>query len=405
MKIGKFAEFNKVSKDTVRHYMELGLIIPEKHGGQYDFDERCQKSFKEILDLKDMGFTLNEVKKIFLFRRLGNLTDYQQDEYYRTLFINKYENILEEIDNLTNKKEKLKEKIDYLPQKECKIKFKLGIDINVLSIFKCLKCNGELVVLDGIVNDNQIIDGKLKCKCGEEYYIIDGILYLNNNYNEIKYKLENNHIIEYINETDNDYLDNLYQSIEWFKKKVNFNTLKNNVLLELGTGFGFALRNIYYNLPDDCVYIAVDHDVSRQRLLKNILESAEIKKNIIFICTDFLQIPIKDKSVDVLLDLAGTSNYCFDNNEFLLNQVNNYIKDDAYLIGTYILFKNFSIHGRIEDKYKKNFILDNIKQEIKQLKYRVIDDRISQYLVNGGKFENYFVEGEKVYTYIFYGKR
>lgn len=30
MKISKFAEVNNVSVDTIRHYMDLGLVIPEK---------------------------------------------------------------------------------------------------------------------------------------------------------------------------------------------------------------------------------------------------------------------------------------------------------------------------------------------------------------------------------------
>ena len=30
MKIGKFGEVNNISIDTIRHYMDLSLIIPEK---------------------------------------------------------------------------------------------------------------------------------------------------------------------------------------------------------------------------------------------------------------------------------------------------------------------------------------------------------------------------------------
>ena len=405
MKIGEFADRNKVSKDTIRHYMDLGLVIPEKHGGQYYFDDRCQNDLKEIFNLKDMGFTLNEIKTIFLFRLLGNLTHYQQDEYYRTLFINKYEEILKEIENLTTIRSRLKEKIEDLSKYECEKKFTLGIDIGVLNIFKCLKCNGQLVIEDGTIKDNQIINGKLKCNCGEEYSIENGILIVNNYCNESQAGFDYNYIAEYINVTDYNYLDNIYKGIDWVHKKIDFGDLKKQVILELGSGVGFALRSSYNKLSDDCIYLAVDHDIRRHKFLKTMLERAETKKNIVFICTDFSQIPIKDKSVDILLDFSGTSNYSFEHNEFLLDLVDNYVKEEAYLIGSYILFKNFGSNSLIEYKYRRNFILENIKHGIEKLRYKVIDTKLSDYVENGGKYEDYFVNGEKVYSYLFYGKR
>lgn len=405
MKIGEFTDKNKVSKDTIRHYMDLGLVIPEKHGGQYYFDDRCQNSLEEIFNLKDMGFTLNEIKTIFFFRRLGNLTHYQQDEYYKTLFVSKYEEILKEIDNLTTIRSRLKEKIEDLSEYEAKKKFTLGIDIGVLNIFKCLKCSGQVVIEDGTIKDNQIIDGKLKCNCGEEYSIENGILIVNNYFNDSQLGFDCNYITDYINLTDYNYLDNIYKGIDWVNKKIDFSDLKKKVILELGSGVGFALRSNYNELPDDCIYVAVDHDIRRHKFLKNMLERTDIKKNIVFICTDFTKIPIKDKSIDVLLDFSGTSNYSFEHNEFLLELVDNYVKEGAYLIGTYILFKNFGSNSLIEDKYRRNFILENIKHGIEELKYKIIDSKLTDYLENGGKYEDYFVNGEKVYSYLFYGKR
>ena len=65
MKIGKFGEVNNISIDTIRHYMDLSLIIPEK-GRTLFFDEYCQTDLELIIYYKDLGFSLNEIKELFL---------------------------------------------------------------------------------------------------------------------------------------------------------------------------------------------------------------------------------------------------------------------------------------------------------------------------------------------------
>ncbi|HDR7607879.1 TPA: MerR family transcriptional regulator, partial [Bacillus mycoides] len=78
MKIGKFGEKNNLSIDAIRHYMDLGLIIPEKKGGHYFFDEYCQKDVELILEYKWLGFSLNEIKELFLYKSLAKSINYEK---------------------------------------------------------------------------------------------------------------------------------------------------------------------------------------------------------------------------------------------------------------------------------------------------------------------------------------
>ncbi|WP_432666319.1 MerR family transcriptional regulator [Wukongibacter baidiensis] len=409
MKIGKFSSENNVSIDTIRHYMELGLIIPEKIGGHYDFDEVCKRDLEEIFTLKSMEFTLNEIKSIFLFKRLGKLTPYQEVECYRQFFISKCKKIKEQIEELHNAKLKLEDEIDRLSSNEDQENRTLGVDISALSLFKCLMCGKDLTLHEGHIANNQVINGILRCKCGNEYTIDDGVLIGKNNIDDYEENLNYNdrklYIAEYLNETDLKYLDNIYKGLDWAYKKLNFEELRGKKILDLGSGSGFLLRQIYNDLPESSLYIAVDHDIERHRFLKAMLEKAECQKKVIFICSDFLDIPIKDKSIDMLLDYTGTSNYSFENEEFLLKLIDKLVKDDAFLLGGYILFAKFSVTSWINHNYRKNFILKNVKEELKNLGYIAIDERVSEVLNKGGRFENYFKEDEKVYTYGFYGRR
>ena len=405
VRIGKFAESNNLTIDTVRHYMELGLIIPEMQGGQYYFDSRCKLDLDEVLNLKTMGFTLNEIKSIFIFRRLGNLTPYEQNQYYKAFFENKYISVGKEIENLREVRKKLKYKIQELESLNINPKNKIGIDFKHLNVFKCLKCNSNLVLSKGNVDNNKIIDGVLRCSCGLEYIIEDGILVINQQSKGHGVNFDFNYIVEYISLTDIEYLDKVYRNLELIHKKIEFDEFKNKMILELGSGSGFFLRHIYNELPDDAIYIAVDNDLERHKFLKNMLELMNCNKNIIFICTDFSEIPIEDKSIDVLVDFTGSSNYGFLNEEFLLKEIDKYIKGSAWLIGTYIMFKNFSINSKIAEEYRKSFILNNIQENINNLHYKPIYENVSAPLDKGGKYEDYFVKGEEVYSYLYYGKR
>lgn len=405
MKIGRFAESNGLSIDTIRHYMDLGLILPEKQGGQYTFDSRCQGDLEEIIELKSMGFSLNEIKTIFFYKSFGKLAPYEQDTYYRTIFEDRYKKLESEIEKLVVTKDKLKHKLNSLLENSSKQGIKLGIGLKNLGIFRCLKCGGELILGNGEINDNQIIEGRLKCRCGEEYPIEEGILKSGTSPEFHKMSLDPNYLAEYINLTDELYLEKLHKSLEWGRRKLASSYLNGKVLLELGSGIGFFLRNVYGELPEDCLYIAVDHNIERHKFLKSLLERVECSKNIIFVCSDFLQIPIKQRSVDIVLDISGTSNYSFEHEEFLLGLIDSYVKDKALLLGTYITFKNFTSNSLIEKKTRKNFIMKDIKDNIAKLRYEMIEEQVSDYTEKGGRYENYFVEGEKVYSYSFFGKR
>lgn len=106
------------------------------------------------------------------------------------------------------------------------------------------------------------------------------------------------------------------------EKKLMQLDLNEKILLDLGSGIGFFLRNIYEELPEECLYIAVDRDLNKLLLLKDVIERRNVKRNIVFICADFLNIPIQSSSIDIVIDQSGTSNYSFEHEEFLLRELN-----------------------------------------------------------------------------------
>lgn len=197
----------------------------------------------------------------------------------------------------------------------------------------------------------------------------------------------------------------MHREGEWAKKKLIHLDLNNKLILDIGSGLGFFLRSIYEELPEDCLYIAVDRDFNKLLFLKDVLARRNPRRNILFICADFLNIPIQNRSVDIVIDHSGTSNYSFEHEDFLLHELNPLFKSDCYLLSLFILFKNFSLNSQITNNFRANFTLSKIKKELQNLQFQPIDESTSNYLKRGGKYEDFFVQGEEIYTYSFFGKR
>lgn len=405
MKIGKFGEVNNISIDTIRHYMDLGLIIPEKKGGHNFFDEYCQTDLELILHYKELGFSLNEIKELFFYKNLAKSMNYENDTFYQSLFKLKYDKIEQEIELLGKRRDKLKEVLqDLLLTNETSNSI-IGIDLSVLHLLTCSNCSKKLILQDGIITNNQITEGKLICNCGEEYIITSGIITAGKSFKVNEQTSLEDTISDYIHETDNAYLENMHREGEWAKKKLIHLNLNNKLILDLGSGLGFFLRNIYEELPEDCLYIAVDRDLNKLLFLKGVLARRNPKRNILFICADFLNIPIQNQSVDIVIDHSGTSNYSFEHEDFLLHELNPLFKTDCYLVSLFILFKNFSSNSQITNNFRENFTLSKVTKEIQNLHFQSIDESTSNYLKRGGKYEDFFVQGEEIYTYSFFGKR
>ena len=62
MKIGEFAKKHQVTVDTVRHYINEGLLTPLRENTQYNFSEIDDGVMDTILLLKSMNFRLDEMK-------------------------------------------------------------------------------------------------------------------------------------------------------------------------------------------------------------------------------------------------------------------------------------------------------------------------------------------------------
>ncbi len=420
MKIGAFSTRTGVTVGALRHYMDLGLLVVEKRGGQYDFDERVQKDLGRILQLKEMGFSLAEVKRLFQFERLGAMTDYQKDVYYQGIFSQRIREVRLDLEARQKALSALEEAERALvassESKGDARRHTIGLPLEAVPLLACSRCGGALSLSEGDVRDGRVVHGKLICSQGcesaEGLIIEAGIVYEPKIWASRSPEFEvrpqvgggpAGFLEAYLTSTDPAYLDRIYEGLSWVRSRTDFSGCR--AALELGSGHGFYLRTVYDQLPEDMVYIAVDHDPERHRFLKTILEGAAQPRKLVLLCADFLSLPLKADRFDVLMDFTGTSNFSFDNDGFLPEIVNPLMREKARLFASYIIFERFGVNTRIPANRRRWFTEESVLEGLTGLGYKLAETYRTQTVSQGGVFEDYFEADERVRTVVAVGER
>ncbi len=71
MRISAAASAAGVSNQTIEYYIMIGLITPLRRGGERGrfFDDALVKRIKLIRKLNDSGYTLRDIREIYLKRK------------------------------------------------------------------------------------------------------------------------------------------------------------------------------------------------------------------------------------------------------------------------------------------------------------------------------------------------
>jgi DNA-binding transcriptional MerR regulator/SAM-dependent methyltransferase len=396
MRIGRFAKKNNLTTDALRHYMDLGLLLPQKTGGQYDFDERCQEDLDLLFAYRDMGFNLKEIRTIFWFSRLGTLRTEGEIDHLVGLMREKRDHLAGEIEERQRFIENLDARIESLEQRTGGKRQRLDLPLSTLQDFACHVCGGALQLSADEVVDNQVHSGTLRCSCGQEYRIDSGILFsegVRRSEESFKYSM-----LTFINGTPPVYLNAFTEGLAWFLKSLDFKDLSGKRILELGSGVGFFLRHVLGNLPEDCIYYAVDFHEGLVRQLKAILETLEIRRKIVFICADFRAIPLKKGSVEVVVDQSGSSNFAFDEPAFLLELIAPLVAPEATLAGAYIFYDHFGPSAVVSADKRPQFQEAVVLERIERLGFRSLAMRKGPLIDEiGGAHENYLQPGDRIH--------
>ncbi|HOO32167.1 MAG TPA: MerR family transcriptional regulator [Thermotogota bacterium] len=367
MKIGEFAKKFDARIDTIRYYIDNGMILPEKLHSQYRFDDKCVEDMTLIKELKNMKFKITEIKKILSFKRLTNLIDKDNLEYYAQFFAEKLDDLKKEEKDIKASIKAIEEKITEIENTKKTLRTKIGIPLQFFNLLYCPKCQHNLKLYNAIVDGNSIYNGELYCDCGYKALIQDGIIIDSDIGESVKKVLEVNKFSpeEYLEQTDPIYISFTQKPVQWVLKRMTLESLNNKLILDIGTGNGMVMTTVIKEIDRSNFFIATDNNLNQLKKTKALMEKNGIAQNSIFIASEFQNIPLKWETIDIVLDIFGTTNHVFQEKEFLFSHIKPYLKHDGVLYGTYIYLKPRSSDMTPEFReFRRWFMLESIKTSL-----------------------------------------
>ncbi len=404
MKIGKFAEIHNVTQDTIRHYLDLGLLVTEKKGGHYKFGDSDCHDIKKILELKSLGFSLSDVQKILAMQRISGENTNSFRKLYLTFLENKKKEVDNDILNMNNLNNNLKEEIYKIKRLENSDVQKLGFSLNSLHLLECPDCHHQLTLTAGIIEKNNIIEANIQCDCGFNAEINDGI-YVDKRY--MRTKLLHGERMpskeEYLASTTHSYSNFLYKGMAALAEHINNWEGEAKYIVELDNCVGFFLMQYIKYLPQDSTYILIDYDYERLTNLKSDLENFYKHKNFIFLCCDYDKLPLKSSSVDMVIDYMMTNSYELNTKTKLFDVILPKLRIKGIIGGVYLYSEKVSSTGKIiktEGLYNK----DETDKLLKDYSIKIINSTIIGPLTDGKSY-NRDMGGKQNYQGTFIGEK
>lgn len=396
MKIGCFAKKHCISVDTIRYYIEQQLLLPHKKGTQFSFTQEDSRDIEEILELKRIGFSLNEIQSILSYRRLTSSSTTEYKNHLRAFLENKKSEVVKQKQELYDTIVYIEGKINQLKLDE-KNKNILGVPLMVLNYLVCPKCKNGLILSEGKIDNNMVVYGELNCKCSYVLKIEKGMIV---DKTAIKEKVMPTKK-EYYENTSSKFINFLYSSIASLINMINSNEIEKKFILELGSCCGFFLLQYLPYLPKNATYILIDYDFNRLLHLKNNLELHYDHENFIFLCCNMDMLPLKDNCIDLLIDCFATELHEESGGTLLSTDLLPLMSIDGYLGGIYPYFSGNAPTEKSISKnfYNKSYITDMLKLS----KIKTLKDSENGPISEGGLY-NSNVNGNDRYNYIFLGK-
>lgn len=421
MRIGAFSKKFNVSRETIRYYTDRELLTPVKIGNSNIYDQNCVDDMKNILLLKDMDFTIDEISRYFAFFRLSTKHTIPMKKDLLSLFDEKYADIERKIEDLMIAKQEIIKKIEEIKtfeEAETEDDEQPGFPIELLGILVCPECGKSLHVGNGEISYNCLISGTMNCKCGYKAEIIDGIVVFEGaEYEELfdrkfegaKYKKffeKKEDLIHHEEMLPSSYINALTAATNWLGDKMANEINEDSVILDHMTHSGILSNRIIDALLEknnSFLYIGLDPRFLLIKNFKRILKMNKKKPKAVFMCGDYEKMPLPKESADFIYSCFGTQTYGIFKSHSPVNTIQKYLKPMGKWFELFFCTRDSRM---IEDEFKAIDDLLNYEKLIRNFSaFQRVSYIESDELKQKGELSFYFKDKAKVNLLSFIGEK
>jgi DNA-binding transcriptional MerR regulator/uncharacterized protein YbaR (Trm112 family) len=425
MKIGCFAVKFGVPIPTIRHYIDIGLLIPRKDGAQYAFESKDIRDMELIDEMKRAGFSLKELNNYINTLRMYDAKDSALYEKLIRL-LQKKEDALEAQKQKINANIHLVSSIiSDFESKDAKTQIDCyeGIHTDFLELFACPNCGQPLRLEAATVFHSNIISGKLVCGCCYEAVIEDGFLltdqcwdldndfsFINDYFGDDKPAPYDCPFFEIIDDANAEYLSLQHKTREWMNDTIKSIKDKRNVILlpDLASLFLYLYHDESY--LKDSLIILTGLSKNSMAAVRQHLRKSNTQMKIAIIISPDCTLPLATGTVDLMVDYLGSYSYSFFKNKIYLSYVAKYLSSVASIVGSLDYYPNNSKTVRNINRTYDNAVnpfpgLSHYKTSLADKQFSVIKDASLGNSKNPGGYFEYHIAGDTRHTYAYHAKR
>lgn len=386
MRIGEFAARYDMSVSSVRYYVNMGLLIPQTSNNRYVFGQRDIQDMNFIHALKHVGITLEDILQIINTKRINaelgkrdnseiKLALLRQKEYLQQAIYSYEEKILS-IDRLIE--ELNTQEIEQLPT------FKNGIDLGFLNYLCCPVCGSSLNIIPEIIHDNQFVNATISCKCGYTANVQDGIMSIHTPVNmDLNDHQRDVWCYDYLQPHE---MNSIIKICDWMYpfliEKAKADSIPLLIMENYASNYCFIFDQAK-RLPINHYYVLTDINETVIKEYKQRIEKANPELKVLYIAGSNLQLPLKERIVDVTIDLFNNTFFGNYNQTFYTEHIKHYLKMFSLILGSYTYIKPMSkslqeYQKAYPDHHKGNRLLSAFKKDLKNNNVQIVEEHSDQ---------------------------